>query len=49
MRAELDLLEKIKDEAKVRSEEYKTKAIQYHNAKVKFRQFKKGDLVLRKL
>lgn len=31
------------------SEEDKRKAAYYHNTKVKFRKFKEGDLVLRKL
>lgn len=49
MRAELNLLEKIRKKANIFSKEYKRKVVQYHNAKVKLRQFKKGDLVLRKL
>lgn len=49
MRAKLDLLEEIKEEAKVRLGEYKRKEAQYHNAKVKLCQFKEGDLVMRKI
>lgn len=35
MRIELELLEEIRKDSKVRSEEYKRSAVQYHNAKVK--------------
>lgn len=49
MRTKLDFLEEIRELAKVRSDEYKRRAIQYHNVKVKPRQFKKRDLVLKKI
>lgn len=49
MKAELDLLGEVREESKVKLEEYKRRATQYHNVKVKPRYFKEGDLVLRKI
>lgn len=45
----MDLLEAIREQAKVRLEEYKRRVAQYYNSKVKLQQFKEGDLVLRKI
>lgn len=45
----MDLLEEIREESKVRSEEYKRRVAQYHNTKVKPQSFKEGELVLRKI
>lgn len=49
MRVEIDLLEEVREESRVRLEEYKRKATQNHNAKVKARYFKDRYLVLRKI
>jgi len=49
LRVNLDLLEKSRLTAAIKNEAYRHKATQYHNARVKYRTFKQGDLVLRKL
>lgn len=45
----LDLVEEIKEKAKVSLKKYKRKIAKYHNARVKHKNFKKGDSVLKKI
>lgn len=49
LRINLDFLEESRITATIRNEVYRLRAIQYHNLKIKNREFKCGDLVLRKL
>jgi hypothetical protein len=49
LRVNLDLLEESILTTAVKNEAYRRKATQYHNARVKNKTFKQGDLVLRKL
>jgi hypothetical protein len=49
LKVNLKLLEKSRLAAAIKNEAYRHKATQYHNARVKYRTFKQGDLVLRKL
>ena len=46
IRTNLDLLEKVRDKASVRSVVKQRQVIQYYNKRIKQRQFEKGDLVL---
>lgn len=43
MRVELGLLEEIREESRVKLEEYKKRVTQYHNTMVKPQQFREGD------
>ncbi|XP_022156561.1 uncharacterized protein LOC111023436 [Momordica charantia] len=45
----LDLLEEHRETARLRTAEYKNRIARYYNSKVKKRDFKEGDLVLRKI
>ena len=47
-RLSLDLLKERRDTTRIKMATYKEKVAQYYNRKVKKREFKKGDLVLRK-
>jgi len=47
MKIELDLLEKLREKAKIKEEVCKQRAAHRYNAKVNLRSFQKGDLVLR--
>ena len=49
MRLALDLIDEVRDKAHAKVMEYKRRTSLYHNAKVKGRMFKEGDLVLRKI
>lgn len=43
----MDLIEKVRNEALVREEDYKRETTKYYNKWLKNRQFQKGDLALR--
>ena len=47
LRANLDLLEKIREEASVKATARQMRVIQYFNKQIKAKAFEKGDLVLR--
>ncbi len=48
LRNNLDLIEEIREAARVRMARYQQKTAQYYNARVKVKSFKAGDLVLRR-
>ncbi|XP_077232627.1 uncharacterized protein LOC143869976 [Tasmannia lanceolata] len=48
LRANLDLLEEIREESRIRVAAYKQKVSNYHDSKIRPREFRTGDLVLRK-
>ncbi|XP_077248123.1 uncharacterized protein LOC143887814 [Tasmannia lanceolata] len=48
LRANLDLLEEAREESRIRVSAYKQKVSNYHDLKVRPREFRVGDLVLRK-
>ncbi|XP_077212797.1 uncharacterized protein LOC143847894 [Tasmannia lanceolata] len=48
LRANLDLLEEIREESRIRVAAYKQRVSNYHNSKIRSREFRTGDLVLRK-
>ena len=48
VRADLDLLSKVRQQAQVRMTVYRQRVIPYYNAKVKPKVFRPGDLILRK-
>ncbi|XP_077230221.1 uncharacterized protein LOC143863440 [Tasmannia lanceolata] len=48
LRANLDLLEKAREESRIRVAPYKQKVSNYHDLKIRPREFRAGDLVLRK-
>ncbi|XP_077231894.1 uncharacterized protein LOC143865077 [Tasmannia lanceolata] len=48
LRANLDLLEEIREESRIRVAAYKQRVSNYHNSKIRPREFRTGDLVLRK-
>ena len=47
LRTDLDLIEELRERAKIKEEAVKRRAMKRFNAKVKFRDFKEGDLVWR--
>ena len=47
MRTDLDLIEELRERAKIKEATVKRRAMKRFNAKVKFRDFKEGDLVWR--
>jgi hypothetical protein len=49
MRLHLDLLQEKQDEAQITMADYQQKATKYFNKRVKHREFKVGDWVLRKM
>uniref|UniRef100_A0A2N9HZD1 RNA-directed DNA polymerase n=1 Tax=Fagus sylvatica TaxID=28930 RepID=A0A2N9HZD1_FAGSY len=49
IRLNLDLVDKVREQAKERMKRYQEKMVHHHNTKVKARQFEVGDLVLRKV
>ena len=49
LRLNLDLLDEMRERAKVRQAAYKHQLIKYYNKRVKHRSFLPGDLVLRKV
>ncbi|XP_077229834.1 uncharacterized protein LOC143862648 [Tasmannia lanceolata] len=48
LRANLDLLEEVREESQIRSAAYKQKVSRYHDVKIRPREFRAGHLVLRK-
>ncbi|XP_077214758.1 uncharacterized protein LOC143849580 [Tasmannia lanceolata] len=48
LRANLDLLEEVREESQIRAAAYKQKVSRYHDTKIRQREFRTGDLVLRK-
>ncbi|XP_077215668.1 uncharacterized protein LOC143850295 [Tasmannia lanceolata] len=48
LRANLDLLEEIREESRIRVAAYKQKVSNYHDSKIRPREFRTGDLVLRR-
>ncbi|XP_077251992.1 uncharacterized protein LOC143891256 [Tasmannia lanceolata] len=48
LRANLDLLEEVREESQIRAAAYKQKVSRYHDTKIRPREFRTGDLVLRK-
>ncbi|XP_038986795.1 uncharacterized protein LOC120112114 [Phoenix dactylifera] len=48
LRNNLDLVEEVREAARVRMAKYQQRTAQYYNARVKIKSFKEGDLVLRK-
>ncbi|XP_077228332.1 uncharacterized protein LOC143861275 [Tasmannia lanceolata] len=48
LRANLDLLEEAREESRIRVAAYKQKVSRYHDSRVRPREFRVGDLVLRK-
>ncbi|XP_077242568.1 uncharacterized protein LOC143883090 [Tasmannia lanceolata] len=48
LRANLDLLEEVREESRIRVAAYKQKVFHYHDMRVRSREFRAGDLVLRK-
>ncbi|XP_077228370.1 uncharacterized protein LOC143861317 [Tasmannia lanceolata] len=48
LRANLDLLEEAREESRIRVAAYKQKVSHYHDLKIRPREFRAGDLVLRK-
>ncbi|XP_077242342.1 uncharacterized protein LOC143882822 [Tasmannia lanceolata] len=48
LRANLDLLEEVREESRIRVAAYKQKVSRYHDSKIRPREFRLGDLVLRK-
>ncbi|XP_077215657.1 uncharacterized protein LOC143850283 [Tasmannia lanceolata] len=48
LRANLDLLEEAREESRIRVATYKQKVSNYHDSKIRPRNFRTGDLVLRK-
>ncbi len=48
LRNNLDLVEEVREAARVRMAKYQQRMAQYYNARVKIKSFKEGDLVLRK-
>ncbi|XP_077248387.1 uncharacterized protein LOC143888001 [Tasmannia lanceolata] len=48
LRANLDLLEEIREESRIRVAAYKQRVSNYHDSKVRPREFRTGDLVLRR-
>ncbi|XP_077242631.1 uncharacterized protein LOC143883162 [Tasmannia lanceolata] len=48
LRANLDLLEEAREESRIRVAAYKQKVSRYHDSKMRPREFRVGDLVLRK-
>ncbi|XP_077232665.1 uncharacterized protein LOC143870036 [Tasmannia lanceolata] len=48
LRANLDLLEEIREESRIRVAAYKQKISNYHDSKIRPREFRTGDLVLRR-
>ncbi|XP_077252349.1 uncharacterized protein LOC143891691 [Tasmannia lanceolata] len=48
LRANLDLLEEAREESRIRVAAYKQKVSNYHDLKIRPREFRAGDLVLRK-
>ncbi|XP_077251961.1 uncharacterized protein LOC143891219 [Tasmannia lanceolata] len=48
LRANLDLLEEAREESRIRVAAYKQKISNYHDSKIRPRNFRTGDLVLRK-
>ncbi|XP_077251934.1 uncharacterized protein LOC143891185 [Tasmannia lanceolata] len=48
LRANLDLLEEVREESRIRVAAYKQKVSNYHDSKVRPSEFRAGDLVLRK-
>ncbi|XP_010277970.1 PREDICTED: uncharacterized protein LOC104612286 [Nelumbo nucifera] len=49
LRVNLNLVEEVRDLAYIRTTTYQQRVTQYYNARVKRRQFRVGDLVLRKI
>ena len=49
MRVELDLLEERREQSQLRVASYQQRTARYYNSKVKNREFKLGDLVLRQV
>ena len=47
LRTDLDLIEELREKAKIKETAVKRRAMKRFNAKVKFRTFKEGDLVWR--
>ncbi|XP_077232629.1 uncharacterized protein LOC143869981 [Tasmannia lanceolata] len=48
LRVNLDLLEELREESQIRAAAYKQKVSRYHDTKIRPREFRTGDLVLRK-
>lgn len=48
LRENLDLVEEVREDARIRSEKYKQQVRNAYNKKVQIRRFEKGDLVLRR-
>ncbi|XP_077228576.1 uncharacterized protein LOC143861550 [Tasmannia lanceolata] len=48
LRSNLDLLEEIREESRIRVAAYKQKVSNYHDSKIRPREFRTGDLVLRR-
>ncbi|XP_077242366.1 uncharacterized protein LOC143882853 [Tasmannia lanceolata] len=48
LNANLDLLEEAREESRIRVAAYKQKVSNYHDSKIRHREFRAGDLVLRK-
>ncbi|XP_077251850.1 uncharacterized protein LOC143891085 [Tasmannia lanceolata] len=48
LRANLDLLEEIREESRIRVAAYKQRVSNYHDSKIRPREFRTGDLVLRR-
>jgi ribonuclease HI len=49
LRIDLDLLDEVRDQAEARTRVYQQRMARYYNRRVKHREFKVGDLVLRKI
>ena len=49
LRTNLDLLDEVRDRAKAKTRVYQQRMARYYDRRVKYREFKVGDLVLRKV